>query len=123
MSKRDDRSLLDDIIASIERIERFIGKHNAASFEMDEMATDATVLNLAIIGEAAKQIPDPIKNLMPGIVWKDIIGLRNIIIHKYFAVDLEIVWKIVTQDLPPLKLKIQAALDQLNNTPQNQTSD
>ncbi len=121
MSERDPRLLLEDIIASIERIERFIQKHDAVSFEADEMAAHATIFNLAIIGEAAKLIPDETKRLMPGIVWKDVIGLRNIIIHKYFAVDLAIIWKIVTQDLPSLKLQIQAAMVQINNVPEDQS--
>ncbi|MBS1786838.1 MAG: DUF86 domain-containing protein [Acidobacteria bacterium] len=116
MSERDHQLVLEDIIASIERIERFTAKHDADSFAKDEMASDATILNLAIIGEASKLIPEEIKTLMPSIVWKDVIGLRNIIIHKYFAVDLAIIWRIVSQDLPPLKSNIQQALAHLNQS-------
>lgn len=122
MSKRDARLLLEDIIDSIERIERFTQKHDAASLKADEMARDATVHNLAIIGEAAKQIPNEVRSLMPGVVWKDVIGLRNIIIHRYFAVEAATIWKIVTQDLPSLKLQIQAAMVQINNRPEDQSS-
>ncbi len=86
------------------------------------MVTDATVFNLAVIGEAAKQIPDEIKRLMPGVVWKDVIGLRNIIIHKYFAVDAATIWTIIMQDLPPLKLQIQRVLNQIDNKPEDQSS-
>lgn len=121
MSERDSRLWLEDIIASIERIERFTNKHDVISFNNDEMASDATILNLAIVGEAAKLIPDEIKTQVPSITWKDIIGLRNIIIHQYFAVDLEIIWRIVTQDLPPLKLKIQSLLYQLDQNSKDQS--
>ena len=114
MSERDHQLALEDIIASIERIERFTSQLDANSFANDEMASDATILNLAIIGEAAKLIPDEIKTLMPSIVWKDVVGLRNIIIHKYFAVDLAIIWRIVSQDLPQLKSNVQKALTHLN---------
>jgi len=121
MSKRDSSLLLEDIAASIERIEQFTQKHDEVSFEADVMAMHATLHNLAIIGEVAKQIPDEAKNLMPTVVWKDVIGLRNIIIHKYFEVDPAAIWKIVMQDLPSLKLQIQAAIVQINNTPEDQS--
>jgi uncharacterized protein with HEPN domain len=121
MSKRDSSLLLEDIMASVDRIEQFTQKHDVVSLEADVMAMHATLHNLAIIGEAAKQIPDEAKNLMPAVVWKDVIGLRNIIIHKYFEVDPAVIWKIVTQDLPALKLQIQAALDEINNKSEDQS--
>ena len=64
------------------------------------MVVDAVVRNFEIIGEAAKNIPDQIKEKYPEIPWKKMYGLRNLISHEYFGVDYEMIWQIITEDLP-----------------------
>jgi uncharacterized protein with HEPN domain len=77
----------------------------------DARTVDAVVRNLEIVVEAASRIPDEFKALHPGIPRRKVVGLRNRIVHEYFGVDLEIVWSVVSQDLPPLKTGVQQLVD------------
>ncbi len=113
MSERDTRLLLEDIITSINYTQQFIENHDLQSFQADRKTLDATIRNLEIIGEAAKLLPDNFKQQFPNIAWRQIIGLRNVVIHKYFRVDTEILWHIVTTDLPGFKMQMETALTQL----------
>jgi uncharacterized protein with HEPN domain len=72
---------------------------------------DAIVRNLEIIGEAARNIPEEIKRKYPEIPWRDIGDTRNKILHEYFGMNLEIIWKTIQDDLPDLKPKIQKIFD------------
>ena len=73
----------------------------------DEKTIDSVIRNLEIIGEAARSIPDDFKVQHPDIPWDEMIGMRNKVIHEYFGVDHEIVWKTVTDDLPTLKKMLE----------------
>lgn len=106
MSDRPVNLLIEDMLESIEKIERYAAGHAAASFIADELVTDAVVRNLEIIGEAASRLPEDFTSIDHGIEWGKIVGLRNRIIHEYFGVDLEIVWQIIQHDLPELKEKL-----------------
>lgn len=68
-----------------------------AEFEKSRMAYDATVRNLELLGEAARNVPDEVRSANSQIPWKRIVGLRNILIHGYLAIDNEIIWDIVTR--------------------------
>ncbi|MDP2209658.1 MAG: DUF86 domain-containing protein [Bacteroidota bacterium] len=78
---------------------------------MDDKTIDAVIRNFEIIGEAANQVPESIQEKYPEIEWYKIIGLRNRIIHEYFGVDTEILWKIIEKDLEKLKQDINNILD------------
>jgi uncharacterized protein with HEPN domain len=67
------------------------------------LVIDAVIRNLEIIGEASKYIPDGVREDNPEIPWKRMVGLRNIVIHGYFGVDTEIIWRIITANLPDVK--------------------
>lgn len=67
---------------------------------------DAVIRRIEIIGEAVKNIPDGIKGKYPEIPWKEIAGMRDILIHEYFGIDLELTWEVVTRDIPDLKTKL-----------------
>ncbi len=79
-------------------------------FENDERTVDAVIRNLEIIGEAARNIPLELRDKYSDIPWRRIVGLRNVVIHDYFGVDLEIIWEIITKDLLDLKEKIKGIL-------------
>ena len=68
--------------------------------------------NLEIIGEAAKHIPDNLREQYQAIEWSRVVGFRNIVIHEYFDVDIEIVWTIASQRLPDLKAVLQQMLSE-----------
>ena len=73
------------------------------AFLTNTMAQDAVYRNLEILGEAAKRIPDDIRQMAPKIPWRQIAGLRDVLIHQYDGIDPQEVWKVVEQDLPRLK--------------------
>jgi uncharacterized protein with HEPN domain len=99
---RDLALLLDDMIRACEKIGRYLADRPREAFEADEQAYDATLKNLEVIGEAAKRLPSGFKESKPEIVWRDIAGLRDIIVHEYFGLDSEIVWDVVRNRVPVL---------------------
>jgi uncharacterized protein with HEPN domain len=108
MSKREPSVLLDDIRTSISKIERYIAGLDQASFLADEKTIDAVVRNLEIIGEAAKQLPAEFRARHPAILWPQIAGLRNRIVHDYAGIDLKLVWHVLQTAIPKLALQIAA---------------
>ena len=111
MSKRNPQLLLEDMLLSMEKITSYIGTMDKDSFVKDARTVDAVVRNLEIIGEAASRIPEDFKTIHPQIPWRRVVGLRNRVLHEYFGVDLEIVWSVVTQDLPPMKSGVKQIVD------------
>jgi len=107
MSKRGDIELLDDISEAIRRLEIYSQNMRYEDFLEDTKTQDAVIRNLEIIGEAAKNITDELKEKHPQIPWKDLAGIRDKLIHHYFGVNLEIVWTIIDEDLPQLRKEIR----------------
>jgi uncharacterized protein with HEPN domain len=113
MSARSGRQYLEDILEAIEIIEGYTSGLNSAMFAKNRMVADAVIRNLEIIGEAAKNVPEKIQSNNPGISWQKMTALRNRIIHAYFGVDTEILWDIVSKNLPETKTKIKTVLQNL----------
>ena len=103
---KDNKIYLEDIISSIKKIEKYINDISFEEFSDNEMIVDAVVRNLEIIGEAARNLEDDFKEINSHIPWRNMIGLRNIMIHEYFGIALNIIWKIVTDDIPRTKPEI-----------------
>lgn len=80
------------------------------TFERDEVLQAATIRFLEVIGESARHLPEEVTTCMPHVPWADIIGMRNLLIHGYFEVDLAIVWKTATQAAPALEPDVKSAL-------------
>ena len=111
MSKRDWRLFLTDILECMEKIEGYLSGGSYENFIQDEKTKDAVVRNLEILGEAANQIPEEIQRKYQEIPWPQIVSLRNRLIHGYFVVDYDIVWDIISKELPMLKPKIEKILE------------
>ena len=102
-SPRADRLLVEDMLESLGRIARYTAGMQKETFLSDRKTIDAVVRNLEIIGEAAARLTVDIRQqLQPGTEWPQIVGLRNRIVHEYFGVDTEVVWQIISRDLPQL---------------------
>lgn len=106
---RDDRICLLEIVESIRKIKKYTG-NNRAAFFTNSMAQDAVVRNIEIMGEATRAITPVFKDAHPEIQWRKIVGMRNILVHEYFRVDLEAVWSVVENDLAALELAIERCL-------------
>ena len=104
--KRGVRLFIEDILESIKLIEKYMGNISKENLGNNQELKDSIVRRLEIIGEAVKNIPDNFRSKYPEIPWKKIVGLRDIIIHTYFNIDLDITWDIIKKDLPDLKKKI-----------------
>ncbi len=109
---RDSRLYLEDILSSIERVQVYVYGVSFDEFSRDTMRVDAVVRNLEVIGEAAKRLPDEVRGRYPEGEWRKISGFRDIVAHEYFAVDLEIIWDVVTAKLPPLRVLVARMLEE-----------
>lgn len=107
--KREYLDYLNDILEGAQKAVGFAGDLSFENFVRDEKSLFAVVRALEIIGEAAGRIPKSVRDRSPDVPWQDMIGMRNIVIHEYFGVDAEVIWRTVKDDLP----KLQAAIEKL----------
>lgn len=104
------RLRVQDILNSVQRIATYVDGMSADAFYEDQRTIDAVVRNLEIIGEAARHVPEEVRGRSPGVPWAQMRGMRNVVIHEYDAVDVELVWQTVTTDLPPLSVPLRRLL-------------
>jgi len=104
---KDPNFYLVHIIEAISKIYKYTGNLDKHAFLRKEIAQDAVVRNIEIIGEAIKNLPEDFKKKHKNIPWKDIAGMRDRIAHFYFGVDFELVWDTVKKDVPELEKKIR----------------
>ena len=109
---RGDRERLRDILDAIGKIEKY-ARRGRQEFDGDELLQAWMILNIQAIGEAARSLSADLRRSHPEIPWPQIIAMRNILVHEYFAADLQEVWRTVESDLPDLKSKVEAILSGL----------
>lgn len=114
MSK--NRVYLEDILESVTRIEEYTRSSDFAVFERNTEQQDAVIRRLEIIGEAVKNLPEEVRQRYPDIPWKQIAGMRDVLIHEYSHVSLDRVWKVVTDHLGDLKKTTEKILSEQNET-------
>ena len=107
---RNDQAYLSHILQSIETIQRYMKGVDYASFKKQEMMIDAIIRQLEIIGEAASHVSGELKSQHDTLPWRQMQNMRNLLIHHYFGVDIEVVWDTCKKDLPSLKKAIELFL-------------
>ena len=106
------KDYLEDIRSAAQKAMGFVAGMTQEHFAADEKTAFAVVRALEILGEATKRIPQTICEQYPDVPWRSMSGIRDKLIHDYVSVNLEVVWKTVTEDLPPLVPMIQRILDE-----------
>ncbi len=107
---RSDRERLLDILEAIERIGRQVTRGRPA-FDEDELVQTAVIRWIEIIGEAARAVSPEFREAHPEIPWRQVVAMRNILVHGYFEVDVDAVWSAIEHDAPKLETQIRAILD------------
>jgi len=105
--KRDVNLFIQDILENIRDLEVFSRGLNKEEFAKNKLKQNAIIRSLEVIGEAVKNIPDSFREKHSSIPWKDISGLRDILSHAYFGLDIDRVWNIIEIDLPVLRKEIK----------------
>ena len=101
--KRTSRDYVADILTCFLETQELTRDLDFETFAKDRKTVNAVVRSLEIMGEAAKRVPADLRDKFPEIPWKRMTGMRDKLIHEYSGVDLEIIWGVITEDLPPLK--------------------
>lgn len=113
---RDYRLYINDILDSILKIELFVGELSFEEFVDDDKTASAVVRKIEIIGEASKNLPLIVRNKYPDIPWSDMARMRDKIIHCYFGIDYEIVWKVIKDRLPEIRLEMERILREMSES-------
>ncbi|MCX7856161.1 MAG: DUF86 domain-containing protein [Anaerolineae bacterium] len=113
--KRDYRLFLEDILAAMDAIERFVEGMSLEELYQDDKTASAVIRKLEIIGEATRHIPPHLRQAYPDIPWKEMAGMRDRLIHGYFGIDYELVWQAIRVHIPQTRPKLQAMLEELTS--------
>ena len=108
--EKDPKIFLKHILESVEAVEKYTKKISKEKFAKDVEKQDAVIRRVEIIGEATRNISADFKVKHREIEWKEIIGMRDKLIHEYFGVSLNVVWNTIKKDIPKLKKQIQELL-------------
>ena len=111
--KLGDKARLMHILEAINEIENYISKVEFDDFVLNSMMRFPSIKQMEIIGEASNHISQDIKAQFSTIEWSQIIGMRNVFVHEYFGIDTRLVWEIIKNDLPDLKLKIELIVESI----------
>ncbi len=111
MKTRNDKLYIYDIAECCKKIVQYISGVNEVEFQNYQMLQDAVVRNIEIIGEAAKNLSEELRENNPQIAWREIMRMRDKILHHYFRLNLDTVWKTATNDISKLKPEIEKILE------------
>jgi uncharacterized protein with HEPN domain len=109
---RNWKMRISDILQYIAKIRRFTKGYTLGDFQADEKTIDSVLRNLEIIGEATRHVPAEVRALHPELPWAEMLTMRNMVIHEYHGVNLQIIWQTVKEDLPPLVTPLKRILQE-----------
>ena len=104
---------IQDMLENMKDAEEFVQGMSREQFEADKKTVNAVLRSIAVIGEAAKNVPDQIRAQYPHVPWREMAGMRDKVIHFYFGVDKEIVWLVAKDRIPALRPTIEQILQDL----------
>lgn len=104
------RDYLRDILTAVDQVEAFIGSMGFEEFVKDAKTVNAVVRSIEVIGEASKHIPVSLREKYVELPWKEVIGMRDKLIHGYFGMDYETIWKAAKEDVPSLRKVVERML-------------
>ncbi|MBM2847033.1 MAG: hypothetical protein HW407_2345 [Bacteroidetes bacterium] len=107
---------LEDMIVSIDRILNYTNGMTPIEFKNNQLVVDAVIRNFEILGEASQKVPLSVRNIHAEIPWKQMYGLRNLASHEYFGVDVDMIWKILSEHLPSNRKDLERILDEKRGT-------
>src|SRR3954454_12658833 len=107
MSERKSSALIKDMITGINHIQQYCTGLSFDNFSADFMRVEACLYNIQILGEVVSKLPEDLKKSEPRIPWVLIKGMRNRLIHEYFGTDLQLVWNVISIELPVLKTELE----------------
>src|SRR5579859_5044728 len=111
---RDERAYLQDVLDSIDKVARFLGKLTLEEFLGDEKTQSAVIREIEVIGEAARRLPQESRDRFTAVPWDDLIHLRNFYIHAYHGVQDERVWRVASNRLPRIRRSVERLLNDLD---------
>lgn len=113
---RDESVFLEDIIECIDKIEEYVGELTEREFEDNTEKQDAVIRRIEIMGEAVKNLSKETREKYSEVPWREIAGMRDIVIHQYFGVTIGLVWRVATSDLPSLKEQIREIIADIKSS-------
>ena len=108
---KDDQLYLIHIMECLQRVEDYTRDYNLDRFIDSHLIQDAVIRNLQVMAESTQRLSEALKEAHPEVDWYKIAGFRNILVHDYLGVDLDIVWQVIVKDLPGLKQAISSLLE------------
>jgi uncharacterized protein with HEPN domain len=108
--ERDHRDYLQDMLEAAEKVASFISGMTEEQFLADEKTQYAVVRALEVIGEAAKKVAPDVRQEHPQVPWREVVGMRDKLIHDYFGVNVAVVWRTATEDAPTIAVALREIL-------------
>lgn len=119
MSERDESLYVEDMLSFCGRAITYSASLSEATLTDDQMRYDAILRNIELLGEASTRLSEATRALTPEIPWREIVGTRNRVAHGYLGIAADTVWSILTEDLPPLRGKLEVLLVTLRKQQQS----